>query len=137
MACDAIPPPSCSQPSRTRFASCNKATQYLAMASKTLEFFYDCSSPWTYLAFHKIEEVAADTGATLVWKPVLVGGVFNAVNDDVYQQRANANGRKLTHYIKDLGDALQTGDRRTESLSGELSESDAGRVRGCRTRQDL
>ena len=24
-----------------------------------LEFFFDCSSPWTYLAFHKIEEVAA------------------------------------------------------------------------------
>jgi 2-hydroxychromene-2-carboxylate isomerase len=74
------------------------------MAAKTLEFFYDCSSPWTYLAFHKIEEVAADTGAELVWKPILVGGVFNAVNDDVYRQRANANGRKLGHYLKDLGD---------------------------------
>ncbi len=26
---------------------------------KKLEFFYDCSSPWTYLAFTQIEEVAA------------------------------------------------------------------------------
>ena len=25
---------------------------------KKLEFFYDCSSPWTYLAFSQIEEVA-------------------------------------------------------------------------------
>ena len=24
----------------------------------TLEFFFDCSSPWTYLAFHKVEELA-------------------------------------------------------------------------------
>ena len=27
-----------------------------------VEFFYDVGSPWTYLAFHKIEEVAC-TGA--------------------------------------------------------------------------
>ena len=25
---------------------------------KKLEFFYDCSSPWTYLAFTKIEDLA-------------------------------------------------------------------------------
>ena len=54
-----------------------------------LEFFFDCGSPWTYLAFHKIEEVAAEAGAELVWKPILVGGVFNAVNRGVYEARAN------------------------------------------------
>ena len=26
----------------------------------TLEFFYDVGSPWTYLAFHRIEQVAAE-----------------------------------------------------------------------------
>src|SRR3990172_1186524 len=26
--------------------------------AKRLEFFYDCSSPWTYLAFSRIEELA-------------------------------------------------------------------------------
>ena len=46
--------------------------------AKKLEFFYDCSSPWTYLAFSKIEEVAARHNAELVWRPILVGGVFNA-----------------------------------------------------------
>ena len=54
-----------------------------------LEFFFDCGSPWTYLAFHKIEELAAETGAALEWRPILVGGVFNAVNQSVYEQRAN------------------------------------------------
>lgn len=70
----------------------------------TLEFFFDCSSPWTYLAFHRIEALAAETGAELVWKPILVGGVFNAVNDDVYRQRAHPNPRKARYAAKDLQD---------------------------------
>ena len=56
-----------------------------------LEFFFDCSSPWTYLAFHRIGDLAAETGADLVWRPILVGGVFNAVNPSVYDQRANTD----------------------------------------------
>jgi len=69
-----------------------------------LEFFYDCSSPWTYLAFHRIEDVTANAGATLVWRPILVGGVFNAVNDSVYEQRKNPVWPKLRWYGKDLQD---------------------------------
>jgi 2-hydroxychromene-2-carboxylate isomerase len=69
-----------------------------------LEFFYDCSSPWTYLAFDQIEGVATACGADLVWRPVLVGGVFNAVNESVYEQRANPVPAKLRYYGKDLAD---------------------------------
>jgi 2-hydroxychromene-2-carboxylate isomerase len=69
-----------------------------------LEFFFDCSSPWTYLAFHKIEEVCAETRAELLWRPILVGGVFNTVNDSVYQQRANPVVPKARYYAKDLRD---------------------------------
>jgi 2-hydroxychromene-2-carboxylate isomerase len=69
-----------------------------------LEFFFDCSSPWTYLAFHRIEDLAAETGADLVWRPILVGGVFNAVNPSVYQQRENPVPVKLQYYVKDLQD---------------------------------
>ncbi|HEY2772749.1 MAG TPA: 2-hydroxychromene-2-carboxylate isomerase [Candidatus Binatia bacterium] len=69
-----------------------------------LEFFYDCSSPWTYLAFHRIEEVTASAGATLVWRPILVGGVFNAVNQSVYEQRRSPVMPKLRWYVKDLQD---------------------------------
>jgi len=68
----------------------------------TLEFFFDCSSPWTYLAFSRIEALAAETGATLVWKPILVGGVFNAVNPSVYEQRARPVKAKARYYAKDL-----------------------------------
>jgi 2-hydroxychromene-2-carboxylate isomerase len=69
-----------------------------------LEFFFDCSSPWTYLAFTRIRPIAARTGAEIVWKPILVGGVFNAVNRDVYERRANPDPRKAKYSAKDLQD---------------------------------
>lgn len=70
----------------------------------TLEFFFDCSSPWTYLAFHEIEDLAKEARADLVWKPILVGGVFNTINASVYEQRANPVPAKLRYYSKDLRD---------------------------------
>lgn len=69
-----------------------------------LEFFFDCSSPWTYLAFQRVQPLAAETGAELVWRPILVGGVFNAVNGSVYEQRANPVPAKARYYAKDLRD---------------------------------
>lgn len=70
----------------------------------TLEFFFDCSSPWTYLAFTRIHAIAGRGRATIVWRPILVGGVFNAVNQEVYQRRANPDARKSAYYEKDLQD---------------------------------
>jgi 2-hydroxychromene-2-carboxylate isomerase len=72
--------------------------------AKKLEFFYDCSSPWTYLAFTKIEEVATRNRAELVWRPILVGGVFNSVNPSVYETRQNPVRPKARYYAKDLQD---------------------------------
>lgn len=72
--------------------------------AKRLEFFFDCSSPWTYLAFARVHEIVARTGAAIVWKPILVGGVFNAVNQEVYERRANPEPRKTGYYFKDLQD---------------------------------
>jgi 2-hydroxychromene-2-carboxylate isomerase len=73
------------------------------MASK-LEFFYDCSSPWTYLAFTRIEAVAERHKTELIWKPILVGGVFNAVNPSVYESRERPVKAKARYYAKDLQD---------------------------------
>jgi 2-hydroxychromene-2-carboxylate isomerase len=72
--------------------------------AKKLEFFYDCSSPWTYLAFTKIEEVAKRHRADLVWKPILVGGLFNTVNPSVYESRQKPVKVKARYYVKDLQD---------------------------------
>ena len=65
-----------------------------------IEFFFDLSSPWTRLAFHNIQPIAAEAGATIRWRPFLVGGVFNAVNPGVYAARADADSVKLRHAWK-------------------------------------
>lgn len=69
-----------------------------------MEFFFDCSSPWTYLAFHRIGELAAEADAELIWRPILVGGVFNQVNASVYEQRAKPVPAKARYHAKDLQD---------------------------------
>jgi 2-hydroxychromene-2-carboxylate isomerase len=72
--------------------------------AKRLEFYFDCSSPWTYLAFTRVLDVIERTRADIIWRPVLVGGVFNAVNQDVYERRAKPDPRKSAYYTKDLED---------------------------------
>ena len=70
--------------------------------ARQLDFYFDCSSPWTYLAFHAIQPLAAEMAAEIVWKPILVGGVFNAVNQTVYDSRAKPNPRKQAYMLQDL-----------------------------------
>jgi 2-hydroxychromene-2-carboxylate isomerase len=62
-----------------------------------LTFFYDLSSPWTYLAFNNIQSIIEETQARVVWRPFLVGGVFNAVNQGVYAARSNPTDPKVIH----------------------------------------
>jgi len=68
------------------------------------EFFYDISSPWTYLAFSRVEAMAAHCEVEIDFKPILVGGVFNAVNETVYETRAKPHPVKGRYYLKDLQD---------------------------------
>ena len=69
-----------------------------------IEFFFDLSSPWTCLAFHNIRPLAAEEGASITWRPILVGGVFNAVNQSVYAAREDMAGPKARHFGKSLKD---------------------------------
>ncbi|NVZ51146.1 2-hydroxychromene-2-carboxylate isomerase [Pseudomonas sp. B6002] len=49
--------------------------------SKTLEFFFDLGSPATYLAYTQLPALCAETGAQLVYQPMLLGGVFKATGN--------------------------------------------------------
>ena len=69
-----------------------------------VEFYFDCSSPWTYLAFQAFNQSPDFQACEVIWKPVLVGGVFNAVNPSVYEARANPVPVKQRYYAKDLQD---------------------------------
>ncbi|KAI8583018.1 hypothetical protein K450DRAFT_297588 [Umbelopsis ramanniana AG] len=45
-----------------------------------IEFFYDIQCPWAYIASRKIKLVAQRTNATVKYTPVLLGGIYQAVN---------------------------------------------------------
>ncbi len=51
------------------------------MNHKTLEFHFDFGSPTTYLAYTQVQRIARQAGATLVWHPMLLGGVFKATGN--------------------------------------------------------
>ena len=70
----------------------------------TLELFFDCGSPWTYLAFHGLGPIVRETGATLSLRPILVGGIFNAINRSIYAARAEPVPQKWAYHQKDLQD---------------------------------
>jgi len=46
--------------------------------SKSLEFFFDFGSPTSYLAWTQLPRIASEAGAQIVWRPMLLGGVFKA-----------------------------------------------------------
>jgi len=69
-----------------------------------IEFFFDCSSPWTWLAFRNLQPMARELGVEVRWRPVLVGGIFNAVNPSVYEFRERGVPAKQAYLKKDLQD---------------------------------
>ncbi|WP_034743971.1 2-hydroxychromene-2-carboxylate isomerase [Hyphomonas chukchiensis] len=68
-----------------------------------IEVFFDCSSPWSYFGFEGIQPLAAEFNESLIWRPVLVGGIFNAVNSSVYHVRTHVPA-KIAYNQKDIGD---------------------------------
>ncbi|WP_236236480.1 2-hydroxychromene-2-carboxylate isomerase [Pseudomonas faucium] len=49
--------------------------------SKTVEFFFDLGSPASYLAWTQLPGLCARQGATLSYRPMLLGGVFQATGN--------------------------------------------------------
>ena len=41
-----------------------------------IDFYFDFSSPYGYLASTKIDDIAARHGRTVTWRPILLGAVF-------------------------------------------------------------
>jgi len=49
--------------------------------SKTVEFYFDLGSPASYLAWTQLPLICAETGGQLVYRPMLLGGVFKATGN--------------------------------------------------------
>ena len=47
--------------------------------SDSLDFYFDFSSPYGYLAAERIDGVAAKHGRTATWRPMLLGAVFQKI----------------------------------------------------------
>lgn len=48
---------------------------------KRAEFFFDFGSPASYLAYTQMDGIGSRTGADIVWRPMLLGGVFKATGN--------------------------------------------------------
>lgn len=49
--------------------------------AKVLEFLFDVGSPASYIAYKRLPDVAARTGAIVEYRPFLLGGVFKATGN--------------------------------------------------------
>ncbi len=47
-------------------------------SAKPIEFYFDFSSPYGYLASYRIDAIAAEAGRTVTWRPYLLGVAFKA-----------------------------------------------------------
>ncbi|HEY8090022.1 MAG TPA: 2-hydroxychromene-2-carboxylate isomerase [Polyangiaceae bacterium] len=68
---------------------------------RTLDFWFDYSCPYAYLAATQVEALAKRTGARLVWRPMLLGGVF-AANGTPQKLFATLSPAKAAHNARDL-----------------------------------
>jgi len=48
---------------------------------KQIEFYFDFGSPYSYIGFHRIQHIAKQYQAEIIWKPMLLGGVFKATGN--------------------------------------------------------
>jgi 2-hydroxychromene-2-carboxylate isomerase len=96
-----------------------------------IEFFFDCSSPWTYLAFHNIQPLAKQYDVPITWRPILVGGIFNAVNPSVYESRSAPVPAKQRYGSKDLQDWARSAGLKIKMPPTVFPVNAVKSMRGC------
>ena len=96
-----------------------------------IEFFFDCSSPWTYLAFHNLQPMARELGVEVRWRPILVGGIFNSVNPSVYEFRTRGVPAKQLYQLKDLQDWARKAGLKIKFPPAVFPVNSVKAMRGC------
>ena len=96
-----------------------------------IEVFFDCSSPWTYLAFHNLQPMARELDAPIRWRPILVGGVFNTVNPTVYASRAAPVPQKARYMLKDMQDWAREADLKIKMPPSVFPVNSVKVMRAC------
>jgi 2-hydroxychromene-2-carboxylate isomerase len=76
---------------------------------RSLDFWFDYSCPFAYLASTQVEALAARAHAKLVYKPMLLGGVFRAVDtpqnlmNELSPAKARHNGEDMHRWADVFG----------------------------------
>jgi len=96
-----------------------------------IEFFFDISSPWTYLAFHNIQPLAAELRAPITWRPILVGGIFNTINPSVYASREHPVETKVAYQKKDMADWARSAGLAIKMRPTVFPVNSVKAMRGC------
>jgi 2-hydroxychromene-2-carboxylate isomerase len=96
-----------------------------------IEFFFDCSSPWTYLGFHNIQPLAEEFGVEISWRPILVGGIFNSINPSVYASREHPVPAKLAYQKKDMADWARSAGLTIKMRPTVFPVNSVKAMRGC------
>lgn len=74
-----------------------------------LEFFFDFASPYGYLASRRIDDLAARHGRTVLWRPILLGAVFQVtgMKPNMHQPlRGDYLRRDVVRFARLLGEPL-------------------------------
>jgi 2-hydroxychromene-2-carboxylate isomerase len=96
-----------------------------------IEVFFDCSSPWTYLAFTNLRKLCSELDEPITWRPILVGGIFNTMNPSVYAQRADPVPAKARYMKKDLADWARHSDLTITFPPTVFPVNSVKAMRGC------
>lgn len=67
---------------------------------KKLEFYFDFGSPYSYIAYHQLQKFKAQYPVEIIYKPILLGGIFKATNNNSPAMVPH----KAQYLIKDLKD---------------------------------
>jgi 2-hydroxychromene-2-carboxylate isomerase len=69
-----------------------------------VEYFFDTSCPWSYLALERVRDAALRTGARIVYRPVLVDDVLKLANPAFPADRTDPLPVRARYQAKDLAD---------------------------------
>jgi len=75
--------------------------------TESIEFFYDYGSPYSYLADSRLAELESRTGVKVIYRPMLLGGVFKATGNrspfvEPVEAKRNYFSKELHRAVRDL-----------------------------------
>jgi 2-hydroxychromene-2-carboxylate isomerase len=74
------------------------------MAQPQIEILFDYASPYAYFGSLRVEGIASRHGATIVWTPVVLGGIFQAVGTTSPMLSSTARSRYVLEDLQNLAD---------------------------------